>query len=295
VALALGGFTGEFHPHGLSFFRGADGSARLFVVNHPTLNSSTIELFAVEDGPALKHLRTITAPEFISLNDVVGVGPEAFYATNDAGTVNGTAGRVAETFLQLPWASVVFFDGAAVRVVATGFAYANGITTSADRRTVFVSESSGRRLFAYARDEASGALTELVSQKLDVALDNFAVEADGTLWLAAHPKLLAFLAHARDAKEKSPSMVLRATWDASAKKFELKEVLVDDGTTLSGSSVAVPLSAGRFPLGRLLQVSRHAFDRVLSQRRTRLRVLFTLPRPDRPTGGVSQLHKCNSI
>jgi arylesterase/paraoxonase len=185
--------------------------------------------------------------------DVVAVGPEAFYATNDAGTVNGTAGRGAETFLQLPWASVVFFDGTKASVVATGLKYANGITTSADRRTVFVSESTGRRLFSFARDEASGALTELAHQTLESALDNFSVDDSGALWLGAHPKLLAFLGHARDAKNTSPSEVLRVTWNASAKTFDVTQVLLDDGTTLSGSSVAVPLGAGRFLVGSVFE------------------------------------------
>lgn len=251
AALALGGFTGEFHPHGLSFFRNAEG-ARLFVVNHPTLNTSSIEVFAVSEGPTLAHLRTVTAPEFISLNDVAAVGLDAFYATNDAGTVNETAGRVAETFLKLPWASVVFFDGQAARVVATGFKYANGIALSLDRRAVFVSESTGRRLFAFARDEASGALTERVSQRLESGLDNVSIDASGALWVAAHPNMVAFLDHAKNAGSTSPSQVVRARWDGGA-AFETSDVLLDDGSKLSGSSVALPLGGSRFLVGSVFE------------------------------------------
>ena len=250
-------FTGAFHPHGLSLFTAADGTRRLFVVNHPTELTSVVELFslvgATPEALTLVHLRTVSAPEFISLNDLVAVGPESFYVTNDAGTVNHTAARVAETFLQLPWANVVFFDGKQASVAVKGLQLANGIATSRDGRTVFVSESIGRHLFAFARDAATGTLTELAREKLETGLDNISVDASGALWIGAHPKLLAFLSHAKDATAKSPSQVLRATWAPAEKRFEVHEVWLDDGTTLSGSSVGLPLGEGRFVVGSVFE------------------------------------------
>lgn len=245
-------FRGEFHPHGLSLFE-----RQVFVVNHPTELTSVVEVFTLEGDATetlmLRHERTISAPEFISLNDLVAVGRDTFYVTNDAGTVNHTAARVAETVLKLPWASVVFFDGTKARVVAEGFSYANGVTTSRDRRTVFVSESTGRHLVAFARDSVSGALTELGRTQLESGLDNLTLAPDDSVWIGAHPRLLAFLGHAKDAAKKSPSQVLRATWDAAQKRFVVEVVLTDDGTKLSGSSVAVPLSAGRVLVGSVFE------------------------------------------
>ncbi len=245
--------AGPFHPHGLGLFRAPDGERRLFVVNHVDRASSRVDVFALVDGPALRHLRTIEAPEFISLNDVEPVGPEQFYASLDMGTRADTAARVAETFLRLPWAGVVYFDGAAARVVASGLRYSNGVAMSADAGVVFVSESTGRRLLAYRRDAATGALTLEAEHGCETALDNVSVAPDGALWVGAHPKMLAFLAHASDATKRSPSQVLRATYDAASRSFTVREVALDDGAALSGSSVALPLPTGSVFVGSVFE------------------------------------------
>lgn len=245
--------AGPFHPHGLGLYRAPTGERRLFVVNHVDRASSRVDVFALVDGPALHHLRSVEAPEFISLNDVEPVGPEQFYASLDMGTRAETAARVAETFLRLPWAGVVYFDGAAARVVASGLRYSNGVAVSPDGGVVFVSESTGRRLLAYRRDAATGALTLEAEQGCETALDNISLGADGALWIGAHPKMLAFLGHAKDAAKRSPSQVLRATYDAASRRFTVTEPALDDGTTVSGSSVALPLPSGRVFVGSVFE------------------------------------------
>ena len=65
--------------------------------------------------------------------------------------------------------------------------------------------------------------------------------------------MLAFLAHAKDGSAKSPSQVLRATWAPAEKRFEVNEVWLDDGATLSGSSVGLPLGEGRFLVGSVFE------------------------------------------
>jgi arylesterase/paraoxonase len=250
-------FKGALHPHGLALWPLEGGGRRLFVVNHPTRASSTVETFDLVEGPALKHVRTVEAAAFISMNDVAPVGPEAFYVTLDAGTRAGTVGRLAETFLGLPWAGVGYFDGKTATVVASDLRYSNGIAVSADGATVFVSESTGHRLLAYARDVATGALTLRAQHREPAGLDNLSFDATGALWVGAHPKLLDFLGHARDAAKPSPSQVLRATFDAKAARFEVKDVGVDDGARLSGSSVALPLGGGRVLVGSVFS---HVLD-----------------------------------
>jgi arylesterase / paraoxonase len=256
-------FGGDFHPHGLGLWRLEGGRSRLFVVNHPLRTSSTVELFDVVAGPALEHRRTIASDLFISMNDVAPVGPEAFYVTLDAGTRAGTAGRLAETFLRLPWAGVGFFDGATATVVASGMRYSNGIAVSGDGATVFVTESTGRRLMAWARDTSSGALSLGAEHHALSGLDNVALDENGRLWIGAHPKLLDFLAHASDATKRSPSQVLRARYDAAGRQFELEELGVDDGRLLSGSSVALPLGTDRVLVGSVFE---HLLDCRLAGR-----------------------------
>lgn len=246
-------FTGAFHPHGLGLYTGGDGERRLFVVNHPTFQTSVVEIFSLEDGPSLKHLRTVSDPLLISLNDVEPVGSESFYVTNDAGTVNGTAGRVLETFLQLPWSSVAYFDGTKVSLAAKGFTYANGVALSHAGKVVLVSESTGRNVYAFARDEATGALSELAHLTLPAGLDNFSSLGDNRFLLAGHPKLLAFLGHAKDATKRSPSQLFRVRFDLGRQAFELEDVAVDDGALLSGSSVGLPLPNERLLVGSVFE------------------------------------------
>lgn len=246
-------FTQPFHPHGLSFFRSDDGERRLFVVNHPDRNTSHVEIFDIEgvDTPTLRHLRTVTGPEMISINDVVAVGLDRFYATNDAGTRPDDILRTAETFFRLPWASIVYFDSTRFRTVAEGFAYANGITVSTDGRAVYVAETTGRKLSIYDRDVSTGALTLRLERVIASGLDNLSVADDGSIWIGAHPKMFDFLAHASDPTALSPSQVFRATVDGNG--VTVQEIFLDDGNQISGSSVALPVGSGRFLIGTVFQ------------------------------------------
>lgn len=241
------------HPHGLGLFVAPDGTRLLFVVNHPTRTSSVVESFELMGGPSLKHLRTFTAPEFISLNDVAPVGPDRFYVTIDAGTRAGTIARLAETFLRLPWSGLGYFDGTRAQIVASGMRYANGVAVSSDGATVFVSESTGRRLMAFSRDVTSGQLTLVVEQLTESGLDNLSIAPDGAVWIAAHPKMLDFLGHAKDPKHHSASQVFRARLDVANAKFLIDERALDDGAVISGSSVALPLPSGRVVVGSVFE------------------------------------------
>ncbi len=245
----------SFHPHGMGLFEDERG-ARLFVVNHPTPLESQVEIFEVREGPSLHHLESVALPAFASLNEVAPVGPRQFYVTVDAGTKAESFGRVLETFLRLPLAGVGYFDGTTSRFVVTGLRYANGLATDGD--LVFVSETTGRALHAYRR-AADGTLTRLSTATADAGLDNISVDGSGELWIGAHPNMLAFLSHAKDPSAHSPSAVLRAKVDKTTGALTLSEMAVDDGSLLSGSSVAQPIG-GRLLLGTVFE---HALDCAL--------------------------------
>lgn len=67
------------------------------------------------------------------MNDIVAVGPESFYATNDR-FYPSDALSLAAIILGLPWCEVIYYSPADVRVVATGIMSANGINISPDKR-----------------------------------------------------------------------------------------------------------------------------------------------------------------
>ncbi len=75
------------------------------------------------------------------MNDIVAVGTESFYATNDHYFTNGIL-KLVEQFLSLPWCDVVYYSPQTVQVVAGGFLSANGINISPDKRQVSGNKSS---------------------------------------------------------------------------------------------------------------------------------------------------------
>ncbi len=245
---------GPLNAHGLSLFRSRSGKVRLFVVNHPDRRTSTVEIFEVDGPTSLRHVVTVAGPEMVSINDVAAVDERRFYATNDGSAPNDTLIRMAETFLRLPWSNVVWYDGEQLSVVAEGLIYGNGISLSQDRRTVFVTESTGHRVVAYARERDNGGLTRRADVQISTGLDNISIDPMGRLWIGAHPRMLDFLAHAADPAELSPSQVIVL----DPRTNQVDEIFVDDGGLLSGSSVALPVGGGRVLIGSVFET--HLLD-----------------------------------
>ncbi|MBN2206645.1 MAG: SMP-30/gluconolactonase/LRE family protein, partial [Candidatus Aminicenantes bacterium] len=246
----------DFHPHGISLFAAADGQTLLFAVNHKAVGPS-VEIFEVA-GDALIHKESIADPRLSSPNDILAVGPRRFYVTNDHGS-RSRRGRDIEAYLFLRRASVLYFDGRALEVAAKRVGYANGIAMTPDGATVYVAGTTDRSIHAYKRDPASGRLTRSFRIKTGTAVDNLAVDSAGSLWAAAHPKLLRFARHAARPEALSPSQVLRIA-APHAEDAAVEELYLDDGREISGSSVAAPFPGG-FLVGQVFG------DKVLLCRR----------------------------
>lgn len=227
-------YPGEFHPHGISFLR-EDTITYLFVINHNS-TGNFVESFRIQ-GDSLIYLHSYSHLSMCCPNDLVAVTPEQFYVTNDHGTKGGFK-RTMEDYGRLPYSSVLYFDGGNVTTAVDGLRYGNGININADGSKVYVATTTGRTLFTYDRDKISGQLTEVGKINLKTGLDNIDIDADGSLWIAAHPKLLAFVSHAKDSTKKSPSQVIRLV-PKPGNEYQVDELLMDDGTILSGSSIAV--------------------------------------------------------
>jgi len=226
-------YPGSFHPHGISLYSEA-GCTRLFVVNHRP-GGDGIEIFDVRDG-ALCHLRTVEGILLSSPNDVLAVGPDRFYVTNDHGSKT-SLGQTLEDYLRLPKSNVVYFDGSRFTLAARGIRYANGINGSSDGRTVYVASTTGLKIRVYRREPATGALTFDRDLRLRTGVDNIEVDPLGRLWVGCHPRLLTFTKHIADPTRPSPSQVLKITFRPQ-KPALVEEVFLDLGETLSASTVA---------------------------------------------------------
>lgn len=226
----------DFRPHGISLYIAPDGKRRLFAVNHPAAGGRSVEIFDVAADGLLTHAKTVTDPLLVSPNDLVAVGPEAFYATNDHGTASAS-GKIVDDLLLWRNANIVYYDGTSMRIAGDRLSMANGINVSADGKTIYVAETLGAALHAYRRDVATGELTPTDYVRVGTGLDNIDVEPDGALLIAAQPHVLANLETAKDAKKLSPSQVLRVEFGATG-GGRAGTIYLNMGEQISASSVA---------------------------------------------------------
>jgi arylesterase/paraoxonase len=223
----------DFQPHGISLHLGETGAASLFVVNHRA-NGDAIEIFDYRDS-TLVHRESIRGELMTSPNDVVAVGPRSFYVTNDHGNVSAL-GRTAEEYLQLARSYVLYYDGNLFKKVAKNISYANGVNVSHDGKTIYVAACTGLKISVYDREVASGTLQLTKEIPLGTGVDNIELDAEGNLWVAAHPQLLTFTRHAKEASKLSPSEILKISFMPNG-DYKIDQIYLNNGDEISGSSV----------------------------------------------------------
>jgi arylesterase/paraoxonase len=215
----------------------------LYVINHAG-GRHTIEVYDV-GGARLVHRDTLSDPLLVTPNDLVAVGPDELYVTNDHANTEGLAVAL-ENYLRRSISNVVYWNGVRFSEAASDVRFPNGINTSADGSRVFVASTTGYELLVYERDRASGRLRLERSIEVGSGVDNIERDAEGALWVGAHPKLLTFVRHAGDASVRAPSQVFRVTFLGELPRVE--EVFLSLGDDLSGSSVAA-VHAGHMLVG----------------------------------------------
>jgi len=234
----------DFQPHGISLYVDKGGRDALLVVNHQG-GKNSVEIFLLREG-RLVHQRTVTDPALVSPNDLLAVGPEQFYVTNDHRHADGFM-RFVEEYGRQSWSSVLFYTGAGFVEAATGLGYANGINMSSDGRLLYVNTTVEQVLYVYDRNPATHEISLKETIDLHTGLDNIELDVAGRLYIAAHPKLLTYVKHAKDAAYLSPSQVLRLEAQPGS-GHRVDEIYLDSGAEISGSSVAA-VSGDRMLIG----------------------------------------------
>ncbi|XP_006834337.1 PREDICTED: serum paraoxonase/arylesterase 1-like isoform X2 [Chrysochloris asiatica] len=224
----------SFNPHGISTFRDEDNTVYLLVVSHPD-SKSTVELFKFqEEDKSLLHLKTIRHELLPNLNDLVAVGPEQFYATNDHYFVDPYL-RSWEMYLGLAWSNVVYYSPNDVRVVADKFDFANGINISPDGKYVYISELLAHKIHVYEK-HANWTLTPLKSLTFNTLVDNISVDpVTGDVWVGCHPNGMRIFFH--DPENPPASEVIKIQ-NILTDEPKVTLVYAENGTVLQGSTVA---------------------------------------------------------
>ncbi|XP_073485678.1 serum paraoxonase/arylesterase 2-like [Aquarana catesbeiana] len=226
----------SFSPHGLSIYIDeSDDTVYLFVVNHPHISKSTVEIFKfAEDENVLLHLKTIKHASLYNVNDLVAVGPESFYATNDHYFTDFIL-RFVEMFLGLRWTNVVYYSPGDIREVATGFYSANGIAMSNDDRFIYVADVSGKAINVLEK-HANWSLSPVKVFQLGSLVDNLSVDpVTGDIWLGAHPNGLKLFKYS--AEDPPGSEVIRVQ-NIHSDNPVVTTVYANDGSVLQASTCA---------------------------------------------------------
>ncbi len=227
----------SFLPHGISLYRAPDGKKTLFVINHGA-NKQAVEIFDVGAGK-LTHRRTVTGPELISPNDIVGVGPEQFFITNDHANREGFQ-RQLEDYLRLKQSTVPYYDGTKFYPGLKDIGYANGINATANGDTLYLSAGSEHKVYIYDRNLQTGALSQRAAVDVPGYADNIELLSDGSFLLGVHSKILDLLQNASDPTHPSPSRIMRLTPDGHG-GYSVADVYVNLGQEISGASVGAAL------------------------------------------------------
>ena len=223
---------GSFWPHGISLYK-KDSTYQILAINHAN-REQTIEVFEL-NGKELKHTSTLKDPAMIQPNDVVQVGENQFYFTNDHKYLKGF-GRFAEDYLGFGFSNVVYYDGNSYREVASGIAYANGINYDPDRNLLFVASPRGFLVKVY-ETEKDGSLSFIEDIPCGTGVDNIEFDEEGNLWIGSHPNLLRFSAYAAGKKETSPSEIIKIAYRKKG-DYTVEKIYVETGEDMSASTVA---------------------------------------------------------
>lgn len=233
-----GGVPELFAPEGVYFY--SDGHVRrLFVVNAA---ANAIELYDVALNGDLTHLESFHERRLTNPNDVVAVGPRAFYVSNDFSVSRDSFLARIEFVTRAATGKLFYFDGGVWKVAAEDLRFASGVNVSPDGRRIYVAETSGGALKIFDREPESGLLALAETVPMDAAVDSINIDRAGTLWIAAHPKPLLLALQKGDSRSRPPSLVIRYD-DMPGARGKPAEVYANDGAELSASSSAARLGS----------------------------------------------------
>jgi len=222
----------SFAPHGISMFK-KDSTYRVVAVNH-TSNEHSIEVFKLE-REKLTLIKTLTDDSMVSPNDVVLLDENRFYFTNDHKYTEGI-GRLIEDYAGYSASNIIYFDGENYNEVANGIAYANGINFDAKRNLLFVASPRKFLVKVYSAN-IDGSLIFIEDIDCGTGVDNIEFDAEGNLWIGAHPNLLKFTSYAQGKEEFSPSELIKIQYNGK-NDYTIEKIYVNDGSEMSASTVA---------------------------------------------------------
>jgi hypothetical protein len=175
----------EFEPHGLDILKQADGSYKLYVVNHGGRESVEIFDLDVEGStPALTWKGDVILPRGTWPNDVAPLADGGFIVSNTADPdANGLEQGMARMFEGVETNGAVEWHpgGECTEVAGSAMAGANGVVATQDGKTVFIAGWRNKNIVRLLRD---GDSVQVDAVQLDILVDNLTRTPDGAVLAA---------------------------------------------------------------------------------------------------------------
>ncbi len=222
----------NFIPHGIDAQRINSSTIRIWAVNHRNGGvGDTIEIFDYTNKK-LSHIKTLDSYLLNNTNDIVALDKnEKVLVSHDHGSTN-EIGKNFENYTRLGQGYISYYDGNQWKKIAKGFSFANGLVRSHTK--VYLAEMLGKKIIEFNLE--NDTLTQIKTIDLPYFPDNITMGPSGKLIIGAHPKIFNLKKHSEDPRnEFSPSAILEI--DTGTKT--IKEIFIDDGHRISGSSVAI--------------------------------------------------------
>jgi arylesterase/paraoxonase len=227
-----------FNPHGIAVYVDK-GTTHLYVINHDP-KGDVIERFTFEkDKKQLTHTKSIKHPTIFAANNLVMIGLDKFYVTNDHYFKHKYMMKL-EMLTLAALGSIVYYDGTTGRVVDQWLLSPNGINADKARKQLYVSLiwSKSVRIYDVKGD---GNITAKRDIKLHTCTDNLFVDQEtGDIWSGAHPVMHEAGQHLDNPKTRTaPSQVIRIRLaKKDGENDYISEPYSNDGSVLSGTSAA---------------------------------------------------------
>lgn len=232
----------NFNPHGLKIFPNDDGRIHLYVINHePT--GDCIEILELDIANLrAKPIKTIKDRQIYSANNLVVIGTEEFYVSNDAFFKNSFLKGLEFLNVIFPLGSIVFHNRQGqVRIVDQLGFMPNGMAVDDKKKYLFVSSILAKELLVYEIQNDRN-LKKISVIPLGTMPDNIFYDSElNGVWLGCHPVVYSVLNYIKHPKSTtSPSQVLFVKFDKiNFDNYSIREYFADSGEGLSASTVAV--------------------------------------------------------
>ncbi len=186
-----------FNPHGIDIVKVKD-SLILLVVNHCyTPYGNSIVRYQVKAN-ALYFLNKFTSPLFTSPNAIAGLPNGDYLVSNDASKHNA----FDEMLFKLKKSTVVYCSGNDCNIAAGKVCYGNGLLIIGD--TVYQASTMPGEVYRYILKDKMLTNKETILKAKGA--DNLRQYGNEIL-VASHLKFGKFLAHMKNSKKKSPTMI----------------------------------------------------------------------------------------